>query len=179
MVMKKFLSNVMSRAVVWLLFFSVGAVMAGPLSGNRWELLEIVYPPDRSMSIYMCGSDKTLTATGECKIKWQKGTGSLELEIKGLPSPNEAGWGNRQYVLWALDRDKHIANLGVVPLRGKNAKWSVQTAFRTFGLLITAEQDPKAPAPSTAVAMESLLPTDPDLVVPVYRVEIDLGPRKG
>ncbi len=66
-------------------------------------------------------------------------------------------------------------NLGAVPHHGKSAKWSVQVPFRAFGLLVTAERDPKASAPSANVAMESLLPTDPDLVVPVYRVQVVLG----
>ena len=45
--------------------------------------------------------------------------------------------------------------------------------------MVTAEQDPKASTPSEAVAMESLLPVDPDIVVPIYRVEVALAQPKG
>ena len=154
-------------------------VSAGPLPDGRWDLLTISYPADRDVEIGLGGSDKTLTAKGTCRVKWQKGTASLAIEIRDLSSPAEAGWANQQYVLWAFDQQKHAINLGVVPLRGKSAKWSVQMPARAFGLLVTAEQDPKTSVPSPAVAMESLLPTDPDLVLPAYRVVVDLGPQKG
>ena len=152
---------------------------AGQLPGNRWDLLAISYPPDRDVTISLGGGEKTLTAAGTCKVRAKKESASFEIEIRDLSPAAEAGWTGRQYVLWAIDRDKRAVNLGVVPQRGKSAKWSLQVPFRAFGLLVTAEQDPKATAPGTAVALESLLPTNPDLVVPVYRVEVALASPQG
>jgi hypothetical protein len=153
-----------------------GASRAGQLPGNRWDLLAIVYPPDRDVGIEFGGGEKTLTSKGLAKVKAKKDSASLEIEVKGLPAPGEIGWTGRQYVLWAFDREKRAVNLGQVPLRSKSSKWSVSVPFRAFGLLVTAEKDSKATAPSAAVALESLLPTDPDLVVPLYRVELELAP---
>ncbi len=166
----------MSYALLCFLFLLAGASLAGQLPGNRWELLAIVYPPDREILIEMGGGEKTLTVKGFCKVRAKKDATSLEIEVKGLAAPGEIGWSGKQYVLWAFDRDKRAVNLGLVPLNSKSAKWSLSVPFRAFGLLVTAEQDPKATTPSTAVAMEGLLPTNPDLVVPIYRLEIGLAP---
>jgi hypothetical protein len=148
---------------------------AGQLPEKHWELLTIVYPPDRNITVALGGAEKSLNAKGTCKVKWRKDAATLEIEIKDLPSMSDAGWTGRQYVLWAVDREKRTLNLGLVPVKGKDAKWELQAPFRAFGLLVTAEQDPKATAPSTAVALESLLPKDPNLVLPIYRVELALG----
>ena len=152
---------------------------AGQLPGNRWDLLAIAYPPGREIAVALGGAEKTLTSSGAFKVKAKADSSSLEIEIKNLPAPGEVGWTGKQYVLWALDREKRVMNMGLVPVRGKGGKWSVQIPFRVFGLMVTAEQDPKAPAPSEEVAMESLLPIDPDLVVPIYRVEVALAQTKG
>ena len=100
----------------------------------------------------------------------------LEIAIEDLPPAEKLGWPGQQYVLWAVDTDQRILNLGPVPLRGQGAKWKVQIPSRAFGLLVTAEKNPKAEAPSTAVVLESLLPTDPFLVVPVLRLDVSLVP---
>lgn len=163
-----------------LCFFLLGgASRAGQLPGNRWNLLAISYPPDRDIVVSLGGAERTLTTTGTCKVRAKKDSASFDIEIKDLPAAAQADWTGRQYVLWAIDREKRTLNLGPVPLRGKSTKWSVQVPFRAFGLLVTAEQNPKAAAPSTAVAVESLLPADPDLVVPVYRIEVALVPPPG
>lgn len=165
---------------VCLCFFLLPAVRlpAGQLPGHHWEVLTIVYPPERDIVVVLGGAEKTLTSKGICKVKWRKDAATLGIEIKNLPSTAEIGWAGRQYVLWAVDRDKRAVNLGLVPARGKDPRWEVQSPFRIFGLLVTAEENPKATAPSAAVALESLLPTDPELVVPVYRVDVALVPPK-
>ncbi|MBI2818172.1 MAG: hypothetical protein HYX72_14655 [Acidobacteria bacterium] len=152
-----------------------GVTGAGQLPGNRWDLLAVSYPPDRDVRVSLGGADKTLTASGTCTVKAKERAASFEIEIKNLPSTGTAGWTGRQYVLWAIDNEKRAVNLGLVPQRGKSVKWSVEVPFRAFGLLVTAERDAKATAPGPDVAMESLLPTNPNLVVPVYRVEVALA----
>jgi hypothetical protein len=54
-------------------------------------------------------------------------------------------------------------------------KASAKAPFRIFGLLVTAESDANAKAPSSSVALESKLPLNPDLVLPVFRIELPLG----
>ena len=166
-------------AVVLGLLVCSGAGWAGSLPGNRWDLLTVAFPPGRGITVSLGGAEKTLTARGTCSVKSKQQAAAFEIEIEELKPASEIGWTGRQYVLWAVDRENRAVNLGLVPLRGKSAKWSVQVPFRVFGLLVTAEQDPKATAPSSAVALESLLPTNPDLVVPVYRVEVALTPAQG
>lgn len=160
-------------------FLLSGWSRAGQLPGNRWDLLAIAYPPGKEVAVSLGGAERTLTAAGAIKVKAKPDSSSLEIEIKNLPASGEVGWTGKQYVLWVLDREKRVMNMGPVPVRGKGAKWSVQIPFRVFGLLVTAEQDPKASAPSDEVAMESLLPIDPNLVVPIYRVEVALAQTKG
>ncbi len=165
---------------VFLCFFLLGAASlpAGKLPGDHWELLTVAYPPDRDVSVVLGGAEKTLTTKGICKVKWQNGSASMEIKVENLPAASEIDWAGRQYVLWAIDSEKHSVNLGPVPLNKKSAKWKVQAPFRVFGLLVTAEQNPGAEAPSGAVVLESLLPTEPNLVLPVFRVDVPLVPAQ-
>src|SRR5260370_41993353 len=70
---------------------------AGRLPGGHWEVLTIVYPPDRNIVISLGGVDKTLLAKGTCRVKWQKEMATLALEMKDLPSAAEAGFPRLQY----------------------------------------------------------------------------------
>ena len=177
--MKSLCGRILTFFCLWFFLLPAAILPAGELPDHHWEVLAIVYPPDRDLTVALGGAEKTLTSKGICKVKWRKDAAAIEIEIKDLPSVGEVGWAGRQYVLWAVDREKRTLNLGLVPVRGKDAKWELQAPIRAFGLLVTAEQDPKAAAPSAAVALESLLPTDPDLVVPVYRVDVALVPPQG
>jgi hypothetical protein len=158
---------------------AAAALSAGVLPNNQWELFAVAYPPDRDVSVSLGGGEKTVTSRGLCKVKWQNDAASMEIVIENLPSAQEVGWPGRQYILWAIDEEKRPLNLGPVPLSGRDAKWKLRAPVRVFGLLVTAEQDPQAKIPSTAVALESLLPTDRYLVVPVKRISVSLNPIQG
>ena len=159
-----------------LIFLCSMPSRAERLTADGWELLVVGYPDGRDVAVVLGGGAKTLTAKGLCKVKWRKNVATLELEVAGLPAPADAGWAGAQYVLWAIDNEKRIMNLGLVPVSGKEAKWKLQAPLRTFGLLITAEKNPQATSPSADVALESLLPTNPNLVVPAFRVNVPLTP---
>ena len=169
------------RTCLFLVFLwqGVGTLPAGQLPDHQWELLTIAYPPVRSISVTLGGGEKTLTSKGLCQVKWHDKAASMEIVVENLPPAQELGWSGRQYVLWAIDTEKRAINLGPVPAGKKEAKWKVQVPVRAFGLLVTAEKNPKADAPSAAVVLESLLPTDPFLVVPVLRVNVALTPVQG
>jgi hypothetical protein len=162
-------------ALVSLSSFSVASLW-GSRTTNGWELLVIAYPDGRDVDVTLGGGAKTLTSTGLCSVKWRKQVASLEVDLNNLPPPAEVGWTGEQYVLWAVDSDKHITNLGVVPMKGKDAKWKLKLPARIFGLLVTAEKNAQAASPSGDVALETLLPKDPNLVVPVFRVQVPLAP---
>ncbi|MBI1954842.1 MAG: hypothetical protein HYS38_00445 [Acidobacteria bacterium] len=163
----------------WIFLLLTTKLAAGRLSEQHWQLLAVAYPPDKDVSVWLGGAEKTLTSKGVFQVKWQRNAAQLEIAIEDLPPAEKLGWSGHQYVLWAVDTEKRILNLGPVPLRGRGAKWKVQVPSRSFGLLVTAEKSPKAEAPSTAVVLESLLPTDPFLVVPVLRLDVPLVPPKG
>lgn len=165
--------------LLWLLLIFPAGLRPGQLSDGQWELLVIAYPPDRTVSVILGGADKTLTSKGLCEVRWHDKAATMEIQIETLPSTQELGWAGQQYVLWAIDPEKRVVNLGPVPLSKKNAKWKVQVPIRIFGLLVTAEKNPKAEAPSAAVVLESLLPSDRYLVVPVMRVNVVLAPSQG
>lgn len=144
-------------------------------SATAWKLLAVAYPDARDVDISIGGSEKALTARGKAKIKWREGAAVVEMEADQVPSPAEIGRNGGQLVLWAIDHEKKAVNLGTVKLDGKRVKASVKAPFRIFGLLVTAESDANAKSPSSAVALESRLPLNPNLVLPVFRVEIPLG----
>ena len=158
-----------------LLLLASGGLAAGSLPNNQWELLVIAYPPDRDVSVTLGGGERTLTSKGLCKVKYEDEGARMEIEIQNLPASQAIGWPGTQYVLWAIDEEKRATNLGAVPMSGDNAKWDVRIPLRVFGLLVTAEQNAQASSPSTSVVLESLLPTDRYLVVPVFRVNIELA----
>ena len=170
----------LGRAAILVCLIGAGWVFlprlqASGASDHAWEVLVIAYPDGRDVSVTLGGAVKTLTAKGLCSVKWRKQVATLELDLSNLPAPAEAGWSGAQYVLWAVDKDRKVTNLGLVPIKGKQAKWKLQVPARIFGLLVTAEKNPQASSPSSNVALESLLPTDPNLVVPVFRVEVPLA----
>ncbi|MBI3895619.1 MAG: hypothetical protein HY313_06780 [Acidobacteria bacterium] len=159
---------------VWVLLLLTTKLAAGRLSEQRWQLLAVAFPPDKDVAVWLGGAEKTLTSKGVFLVKWQENVARLEIAIADLPPAETLGWTGHQYILWVVDTEKRILNLGPVPLRGQGAKWKVQVPYRAFGLLVTAEKSPKAEAPSTAVVLESLLPADPLLVVPVLRLDVPL-----
>lgn len=144
-------------------------------SATAWRLLAVAYPDARDVDISIGGSERALTARGRARIKWREGVAVVELEVDRVPSPAEIGKDGGQLVLWAIDQERKAVNLGAVQLSGKKVKASAKAPFRIFGLLVTAETDAGAKSPSSAVALESRLPVDPDLVLPVFRVEVPLG----
>ena len=161
--------------LLWFLLLFPAGLRPGQLPDGQWELLAIAYPPDRTVSVVLGGAEKTLTSKGIGQVKWHDKAATMEIQIENLPSAQELGWTGQQYVLWAIDPEKRAVNLGLVPLSKKNAKWKVQVPIRVFGLLVTAEKNPKAETPSAAVVLESLLPSDRYLVVPVVRVNVALA----
>ena len=169
------LSDLALRLAAIFLLVSV-PLAAGRKTAQGWEVFAIAYPDDRDVAVVLGGGEKTLTAKGICKVRWRDNAASLELEVENLPAPAQAGWSGAQYVLWAIDSEKRMVNLGVVPLNSDEAQWKAQAPFRIFGLLVTAEANPQASAPSAAVVVESLLPTNPTLVLPVFRVPLTFAP---
>ncbi len=154
-------------------------IPAERISNDSWELLAVAYPDGREVEVSLGGSERALASNGSCKVKWRNDVAAVQLEVKNLPSPEQLGWSGKQYMLWAIDSDKRAVNLGLLPIKGKDASWKGQVPLRIFGLLITAEKNPQASTPSDAVVMESLLPRDPSLVVPVFRVALSLTPSAG
>ncbi|MBI4460953.1 MAG: anti-sigma factor [Acidobacteria bacterium] len=152
---------------------------AGRISEQQWQLLAVAYPPDKDVAVVLGGAEKTLTSRGVFQVKWQKDVARLDIAVENLPPAAKLGWPGQQYILWAIDHESKMLNLGPLPMRGESAKWQVQVPARTFGLLVTAEKSPKPQAPSSAVVLESLLPTDPELVVPVLRLKVPLLSTEG
>ena len=168
-------------AIVAGFLLGAGALSPPKLHGERlpdngWRVLAVAYPEDRDVEVVLGGTETSLISKGPCKVKCKDNAATVELKLEDLPSPSDAGWSAVQYVLWAVDNEKRTLNLGLVPANGNKAEWRVQVPFRIFGLLVTAEKNPQGTNPSTRVALESLLPTDSRLVVPVFRVDLSLTP---
>ena len=171
-------TNVAALFLATLVLFPAG-LAGGALPDNRWQVLAISYPDRRTVEVSLGGSAKTLTSVGEAKVKWRAGKAQVELRVEALPAPASLSWPDRQYVLWAIDNEKRAINLGTVPLRGTKAEWRVEVPLRTFGLLVTAEKNAQAQQPGDAVVLESLLPRDTTLVVPVFQVNVTLAATAG
>ena len=163
----------------WIIFVLTSTLAAGRIDTQHWQLFAVAYPPNKDVTVILGGGEKTLTTRGLAKVKWEDNNARLQLEIQNLPAADSLGWAGRHYVLWAIDSEKKVLNLGLVPMSSKNANWQVQLPFRVFGLLVTAESNPTATAPGAAFVLESLLPDDPYLVVPVLRVEVTLASPNG
>ena len=174
----KFQSRVL---MMGLALAALSSSLAGSLawgeraSATAWRLLAVAYPDARDVEVTIGGSERALTARGVARIKWREGMAVVEIEAGQVPSPDELGKNGGQLVLWAIDQEKKVVNLGTVKMSGKNIKASAKAPFRIFGLLVTAESNAAATSPSSAVALESRLPLNPNLVLPVFRVEVPLG----
>lgn len=161
----------------WTISLLASNLAAGRIDTQHWQVLAVAYPPNKDVAVILGGGEKTLTTRGLAMVKWEKNSANMKIEIENLPAADSLGWAGRQYVLWAIDSDKKVLNLGLVPVSSKNARWQVQLPFRVFGLLVTAESNPTATVPGSSVVLESLLPDDPYIVVPVLRVEVTLSPN--
>ena len=168
------LSNNLLPLLALLALFPLGA-WSERSSATAWSLLAVAYPDARDVEVVVGGSEHALTSRGLVKVKWRDGAATVEIAADQLPAPADLGKTGGQYVLWAVDQDKKVMNLGAVQLNGKRIKTSVQVPFRIFGLLLTVESDVQTRIPGTAVVLESRLPVNPDLVLPVFKIEVPLG----
>src|SRR5262245_9914739 len=81
---------------------------------NVWRLLAVAYPDARDIDVTIGGSERALTARGLAKVKWRDGAAAIEMTADRVPSPEELGKRGGQLVLWAIDQDKKVVNLGAV-----------------------------------------------------------------
>jgi hypothetical protein len=172
------LNKLFQRGLICALLLAIGAgisLQAERAGASTWRLLAVAYPDARDVDVSIGGSERALTARGVARVKWRDGEAVVEIEANQIPAPGEIGKGGTQMVLWAVDQDRKVANLGVVQLSGKKLRTKVKVPFRIFGLLLTAESDAAAKTPGSSVVLESRLPINPDLVLPVFRVEVPLG----
>jgi len=169
-----FLLRITFAAILALLALGPGTASGERNGATSWRLLTVAYPDARDVDVSLGGSERALTARGLLRVKWRDNQASVELEADQMPAAAELGVAGGQYVLWAVSQEKQIVSLGPLPLSGKKIKSRAQVPFRIFGLMVTAESDPQAKSPSGAVALESRLPLNPNLVLPVFRIEVPL-----
>lgn len=104
----------------------------------------------------MKGTSVLPTATGEAKVKAEKGITDIELKLEGLSSPTKLGTEFLTYVLWAVSTEGRTSNLGEI-IVDKNGKGQLNTTsqLQTFSLIVTAEPYFSVRMPSEMVVSEN------------------------
>jgi len=98
----------------------------------------------------MATAEKVPAATGKVKVKNEKdGNTRVKVEVAHLAQPAEAFDQASTYVVWLKPQTGDAQNVGVLKL-DKNLKGELETrtAFKTFEVMVTAEQDANATSPS-------------------------------
>jgi hypothetical protein len=95
-------------------------------------------------------SDKIPAAQGEVKVSPQKdGNTKLKVEVQHLAPPTAVNEYASTYVVWLRPSAGLPQNVGVLKVNDKNkGELEAKTPFKTFDVMVTAEQNATATVPS-------------------------------
>jgi hypothetical protein len=95
-------------------------------------------------------TEKAPAAQGKVVVTPQKdGNTDLKVEVAHLAAPGEVYDGTKSYVVWLKPAGGPAQNVGVLNLgKGLDGKLETKTPFKTFDVLVTAEDSGKVTTPS-------------------------------
>ena len=174
-----------------------------PALAAEIELQVVRFPERRNVKLSMLPTRRVPRAQMEAKIKYEQGQARIEISYNHMKPAVLFGGDVTCYVLWVVNRDGAVENLGELWARPEADKDTLKfsTGLRTFALLITAEpyyqvarpselvifwnhrsSDPQAPSdrllfsglvPPPRYGMESLAPVKYDKKAPLDAVQAE------
>ncbi len=123
-----------------------------PEAGKRFVLV-IQYPFDQKIKLPLFRTGALEKVDGEATVRRKKST-VVEVELADAPQPSSVKPEYQAYVLWAVEANGNLVNLGAFE---KN-RAEVTTRLQAFGLVVSLEPDPRAAKPKGLFVLESHLP---------------------
>lgn len=127
------------------------------------DLSVVRIPERRTVELEMHRSAQIPAATMKAKINIREGQSRVEIEYRQMKSAVLFAGDVTCYVLWAVNRDGGVENLGELWVRPEEAddKLQFSTGLRTFALMVTAEPYYQVERPSELVIFTNQPSSDP------------------
>src|SRR5262245_57329275 len=157
--------NTMSRYLLTALLLlplvspAAGSAAQGAATGAAGTALAIRYEEGKTTDILVDGTRISPRARGTAKVKANRGSAELEMEIKDLPPANTLGPSYATYVVWAITPEGQTNNLGELPWKG-DVKFTGRLGVQRFALIISAEPYGAVMMPSDRIVAENRLKRD-------------------
>lgn len=130
-------------------------VLATYAAADR-TVLVLQFPPDFKVSLNLFRTGAVDKIEGSAEVKRNKDNKQptrVNVSMKDAPAPSSIKPEYQAYVVWAIDGKAKFVNLGTIT---KDLK--ADTSLKSFGLVISAEADPKAASPKGTFVLESQFP---------------------
>ena len=100
--------------------------------------------------IPMTASSQVPAASGKISYEHDRnGNIKFKVETKNLAAPSQLSPAKNAYVVWIETRDQQPQNAGVLAVNDKlEGSFSSTTPFKTFNVVVTAEDSPTSTQPS-------------------------------
>lgn len=167
--------------------YGLAFILMGGLSLAQTESQEITLPvfrfaENRTVKFDLLPTTRVPGASMKAQVKFEEGQFRIEVEYKQMKPAVLFGGDVTCYVLWAVNRDGAVQNLGELWVRpgDENDKVQFSTGLRNFGLLVTAESYFQVPKPSEMIIFLSTGRADPPVSVnPVTFGPLAPAPKYG
>jgi outer membrane protein OmpA-like peptidoglycan-associated protein len=130
-----------------------------------------------STKVDLQGTDLMPSARGEAKVDSKSGRLEINVNLRGMQSPNNFGLEYLTYVLWAITPQGRANNLGEVIVHDGKSDLRVTTDLQAFGLIVTAEPYFAVTQPSDLVVAQNEIRTDTKGREEAINVKFELLPR--
>lgn len=153
----------MTRVATTVMSLALLSVCAAAVAGQSGTglaertALAIRYEEGKSTEVLVNGTAIAPQLRGKAKVKTDRGSAEIELELEDVPPAVNVAPGYATYVVWAVMPDGRTQNLGEVPWRNPEQKIKTKLAVQRFALFVTAEPYGAVRRPSPRIAAENKL----------------------
>jgi outer membrane protein OmpA-like peptidoglycan-associated protein len=176
-----------SFLLLFVLVLSGGAILAQdePTSASGSSGMNIVpqttravnYRRGESTSVDMKGTDLMPELTGKAKVISKRGLTDIHVDVEHLRPAKSIDLAYVTYVLWAISPQGNPKNVGELVNKDGKASLHTTTDLQAFALVITAEPDFAASAPSELVVAQNSVRPDTKGGTETVDVRYEVLPR--
>ncbi len=128
---------------------------AGTAAAADVVLHHITFPERREVDVDLKPSSRAPDAVMKAEVEYREGQAGIKLKFRDMKPAILLGGDVTSFVLWAVEREGTIENLGELWVRKESDTLTFSTGKKAFALLVTAESYPLVPAPSELVMFSS------------------------
>ena len=150
--------------LIVVLYSLFGGIVFSQSSDNLVEELHVVsFPSDKEIEVPLVPDSRFPGVIGTAKVELDKrGTSTVKVAVKNLPSVFDVGDLFAAYMIWAVLSDGSIQRLGELipgnPKKASKASFKATINSNTFGMLISIEPHALVRFPSRWIIFRGGLP---------------------